>query len=133
MRITMVVVQAADEARAGLDCTGRLFVSDRAQLVFDFHQIVDGLKEVELGGKRCIQYLYLSISSSLTYDCATQHRNDKEGHRPRLLGQSVPLRSARTPSVQPRSLRREVQEGCRGPVQALWSLRVRHRGRDCTV
>ncbi|KJA24247.1 hypothetical protein HYPSUDRAFT_200747 [Hypholoma sublateritium FD-334 SS-4] len=36
--------------RQGLDCTGRLFVSDRAQLVFDFHQIVDGLKEVELGG-----------------------------------------------------------------------------------
>ena len=26
-------------------------VSDRAHLVFDFHQIVDGLKEVELGGK----------------------------------------------------------------------------------
>jgi adenylosuccinate synthase len=34
----------------GLDCKGRLFVSDRAHLVFDFHQIVDGLKEVELGG-----------------------------------------------------------------------------------
>lgn len=34
----------------GLDCTGRLFLSDRAHLVFDFHQIVDGLKEVELGG-----------------------------------------------------------------------------------
>ncbi|KAK7062566.1 Adenylosuccinate synthase [Paramarasmius palmivorus] len=34
----------------GLDCSNRLFVSDRAQLVFDFHQIVDGLKEVELGG-----------------------------------------------------------------------------------
>ncbi|OBZ79997.1 Adenylosuccinate synthetase 1 [Grifola frondosa] len=34
----------------GLDCTNRLFVSDRAHLVFDFHQIVDGLKEVELGG-----------------------------------------------------------------------------------
>ncbi|KIY71814.1 Adenylosuccinate synthetase [Cylindrobasidium torrendii FP15055 ss-10] len=34
----------------GLDCTGRLLVSDRAHLVFDFHQIVDGLKEVELGG-----------------------------------------------------------------------------------
>ena len=43
----------------GLDCTGRLFVSDRAQLVFDFHQIVDGLKEVELGGSR-----YFSSSSS---------------------------------------------------------------------
>ncbi|TRM61331.1 Adenylosuccinate synthetase [Schizophyllum amplum] len=36
--------------KQGLDCNGRLFVSDRAQLVFDFHQIVDGLKEVELGG-----------------------------------------------------------------------------------
>ena len=28
----------------------RLFVSTRAHLVFDFHQIVDGLKEAELGG-----------------------------------------------------------------------------------
>ncbi|KAG6371939.1 Adenylosuccinate synthetase [Boletus reticuloceps] len=34
----------------GLRCSDRIFVSDRAQLVFDFHQIVDGLKEVELGG-----------------------------------------------------------------------------------
>ncbi|KZS99086.1 Adenylosuccinate synthetase [Sistotremastrum niveocremeum HHB9708] len=34
----------------GLDCSNRLFISDRAHLVFDFHQIVDGLKEVELGG-----------------------------------------------------------------------------------
>lgn len=36
--------------RKGLDCTNRLFISDRAILVFDFHQVVDGLKEVELGG-----------------------------------------------------------------------------------
>ncbi|KAG8766920.1 hypothetical protein FRC15_006011, partial [Serendipita sp. 397] len=35
----------------GLNCQGRLLLSDRAHLVFDFHQIVDGLKEVELGGK----------------------------------------------------------------------------------
>ncbi|KAH8998349.1 Adenylosuccinate synthetase [Lactarius hatsudake] len=48
--------------KAGLDCSGRLFVSDRAHLVFDFHQIVDGLKEVELGGS---------------------------SHRPRLLRKSV--------------------------------------------
>jgi adenylosuccinate synthase len=34
-----------------LNCDGRLFISDRTHLVFDFHQIVDGLKEVELGGK----------------------------------------------------------------------------------
>ncbi|KAF7721973.1 phosphoribosylaminoimidazole carboxylase ade2 [Apophysomyces ossiformis] len=33
----------------GLDCDKRLFVSDRAHLVFDFHQIIDGLKEIELG------------------------------------------------------------------------------------
>ncbi|EDR01747.1 uncharacterized protein LACBIDRAFT_333008 [Laccaria bicolor S238N-H82] len=37
-------------AAQGLDCTNRLFISDRAHLVFDFHRIVDGLKEVELGG-----------------------------------------------------------------------------------
>ncbi|KAG2337963.1 Adenylosuccinate synthetase, partial [Suillus weaverae] len=34
----------------GLNCSDRIFLSDRAHLVFDFHQIVDGLKEVELGG-----------------------------------------------------------------------------------
>ena len=34
----------------GLNCADRLFISDRAHLVFDFHQIVDGLKEIELGG-----------------------------------------------------------------------------------
>lgn len=32
----------------GLDCTDRLFLSSRAHLVFDFHQIADGLKEREL-------------------------------------------------------------------------------------
>ena len=42
----------------GLDCTNRLFISDRAQLVFDFHQIVDGLKEVELGGSRYVFFLF---------------------------------------------------------------------------
>ncbi|PWN42542.1 Adenylosuccinate synthetase [Ceraceosorus guamensis] len=36
--------------KKGLNCDGRLFVSDRAHLVFDFHQVVDGLKEIELGG-----------------------------------------------------------------------------------
>ncbi|EGN95817.1 hypothetical protein SERLA73DRAFT_187043 [Serpula lacrymans var. lacrymans S7.3] len=39
-----------DLEKQGLDCTDRIFLSDRAHLVFDFHQIVDGLKEVELGG-----------------------------------------------------------------------------------
>ncbi|KAI9090061.1 Adenylosuccinate synthetase [Phlyctochytrium arcticum] len=35
--------------KKGLDATGRLFLSERAHLVFDYHQIVDGLKEAELG------------------------------------------------------------------------------------
>jgi len=34
----------------GVLCTGRLFVSDRAHLLFDLHQTVDGLREAELGG-----------------------------------------------------------------------------------
>ncbi|RGB30681.1 adenylosuccinate synthase [Rhizophagus diaphanus] len=33
----------------GLNVKDRVFISDRAHLVFDFHQIVDGLKEKELG------------------------------------------------------------------------------------
>ncbi|CAG8803575.1 19750_t:CDS:10 [Cetraspora pellucida] len=36
----------------GLNASGRLLISDRAHLVFDFHQIVDGLKEKELGRSR---------------------------------------------------------------------------------
>jgi adenylosuccinate synthase len=57
----------------GLTVQGRLFVSDRAQLVFDFHQIVDGLKEVELGGKRYargdyspLSYLHICFSIGTT-------------------------------------------------------------------
>ncbi|RKO95319.1 P-loop containing nucleoside triphosphate hydrolase protein, partial [Caulochytrium protostelioides] len=33
----------------GIDVSERMRVSDRAHLVFDFHQTVDGLKEAELG------------------------------------------------------------------------------------
>ncbi|KXN75084.1 putative ADE12-adenylosuccinate synthetase [Conidiobolus coronatus NRRL 28638] len=35
--------------KGGLDCTGRVLLSDRAHLVFDLHQIGDRLREVELG------------------------------------------------------------------------------------
>lgn len=34
--------------KKGLDCRDRLFISDRAHLVFDFHQRTDKLKEAEL-------------------------------------------------------------------------------------
>ncbi|VAI01336.1 unnamed protein product [Triticum turgidum subsp. durum] len=33
----------------GVSCEGRIMVSDRAHLLFDFHQVLDGLREVELG------------------------------------------------------------------------------------
>ncbi|XP_010247193.1 PREDICTED: adenylosuccinate synthetase 2, chloroplastic-like [Nelumbo nucifera] len=32
----------------GISCKGRILVSDRAHLLFDFHQVVDGLRESEL-------------------------------------------------------------------------------------
>uniref|UniRef100_A0A060SWD4 Adenylosuccinate synthetase n=1 Tax=Blastobotrys adeninivorans TaxID=409370 RepID=A0A060SWD4_BLAAD len=39
----------------GLKCRDRLFVSDRAHIVFDIHQRVDGLREAELSeGKKAI-------------------------------------------------------------------------------
>ena len=41
---------AALEAK-GLNTQDRIFLSDRCHLVFDVHQICDGLKEQELGGK----------------------------------------------------------------------------------
>ncbi|ORZ31665.1 Adenylosuccinate synthetase, partial [Catenaria anguillulae PL171] len=34
----------------GVSCAGRLLVSSRAHLVFDVHQVVDGLREMERGG-----------------------------------------------------------------------------------
>jgi len=36
----------------GISYKGRLFVSDRAHLVFDLHQIIDGLKEQELSATK---------------------------------------------------------------------------------
>ncbi|KXS20690.1 Adenylosuccinate synthetase [Gonapodya prolifera JEL478] len=36
----------------GVSCANRLFVSDRCHLVFDLHQIVDGLKEGELASHK---------------------------------------------------------------------------------
>lgn len=42
---------AKNEAKGLQDWQNRLIVSDRAHLVFDFHQSVDGLQEAEKGGK----------------------------------------------------------------------------------
>ena len=37
-----------DLEKKGLDTTNRIFLSDRAQVVFDLHLLVDGLEEEEL-------------------------------------------------------------------------------------
>src|SRR5581483_2252300 len=37
------------QERAGLDMTGRLFVSDRAHLVMPYHKLLDGLDEQARG------------------------------------------------------------------------------------
>jgi len=37
--------------KKGLNCEDRVFISDRAHLVFEVHQLVDGLEEVELGAQ----------------------------------------------------------------------------------
>ena len=56
-RFNQVIFKYSSECW-GLNCNGRLFISDRAHLVFDFHQIVDGLKEVELGGSRQVTHYF---------------------------------------------------------------------------
>lgn len=43
-------LKALDEAQ--VDYKGRLLISDRAHIVFDFHQKIDGLNEARLGGKK---------------------------------------------------------------------------------
>jgi hypothetical protein len=87
------------EFTTGLDCTGRLFISDRTHLVFDFHQIVDGLKEVELGGSSCVSsFPHLAQLTGLTI---SQHRYHQERHRPRLLCESVSLGLTRASPLRP--------------------------------
>lgn len=37
--------------KKGLKTEDRIYISDRAHMVFDLHQLVDGLEEVELGAQ----------------------------------------------------------------------------------
>ena len=37
---------------AGVDYSDRLLLSDRAHIVFDFHQLIDGLNEKRLAGNK---------------------------------------------------------------------------------
>lgn len=44
--------ELAKVEKQGVDCTGRIFISSRAHLVFDFHQRTDKLREAELSGNK---------------------------------------------------------------------------------
>jgi adenylosuccinate synthase len=91
----------------GLDCSGRLFISDRAHLVFDFHQIVDGLKEVELGGSSYVLCYIVSSRKKLIRITALE--------RPRKASAPPTLQKPRAPgcacttSSTPRSRKSSVR------------------------
>ncbi|XP_037557808.2 adenylosuccinate synthetase-like, partial [Dermacentor silvarum] len=53
--VVINVPQLFDEIKTheekGLQTSSRLLISDRCHIVFDFHQAVDGLQEIEKGAK----------------------------------------------------------------------------------
>lgn len=49
LHIPKFLSEIAELSAKGVSVDGRLFISDRAHLLFDYHQIVDGLREVERG------------------------------------------------------------------------------------
>ena len=55
-----------DLKQKGLDIEGRIFISDRAHIIFDLHQLVDGLEEQELG-KRAVGTLVMFSDPSFPY------------------------------------------------------------------
>lgn len=86
----------------GLDCANRLFISDRAQLVFDFHQIVDGLKEVELGRSRygsisTPPFFYFPVVGSSFGLFCEQYWNYEEGYRSCILWKGLQVWASGSP------------------------------------
>jgi adenylosuccinate synthase len=52
VHIPTLLEELNDLKSKGINCDGRLFISDRAHIVFDFHQIIDGMSEIELGSEK---------------------------------------------------------------------------------
>jgi len=50
INLRAMIKELRELSEAGVDYVGRLHISDRAHIVFDFHQEVDGLNEERLGG-----------------------------------------------------------------------------------
>jgi len=49
VHLKTLMEELRDLESKGVKCKGRVFLSDRAHLVFDFHQIIDGMSETALG------------------------------------------------------------------------------------
>ena len=47
-----LIKEMSDLKANGIEYNGRLLLSDRAHIVFDFHQQIDGLNEQRLGGNK---------------------------------------------------------------------------------
>jgi adenylosuccinate synthase len=96
----------------GLDVgENKLFISDRAHVVFDLHQLVDGLEEIELakgGEKKAIGTTRKGIGvrkrkkSQLDQDMLTQVSTASVFH------QSYPKRRSHIRDLQQAALRRET-------------------------
>lgn len=52
LHVPKLLKEISDLENKGVSVDGRLFLSDRTHLLFDFHQIVDGLREVERGNAK---------------------------------------------------------------------------------
>lgn len=52
LHVPKLLMEIDDLNSKGVAVDGRLFISDRAHLLFDYHQIVDGLREVERGNAK---------------------------------------------------------------------------------
>lgn len=61
---------------AGINYDGRLHISDRAHIVFDFHQQIDGYQEKQLAGKK-IGTTLKGIGPA--YSCKTQRNGLRVG------------------------------------------------------
>ena len=79
--------QAAEQARG----SQRLLISDRAHLLFDFHQTVDGQQESATEGG--------------------QHRHNQEGHRPGIRKQSNAQRHTCGRTARLHTLHTQTQAG----------------------
>ena len=119
----------AENFVVGLDCSGRLFISDRAHLVFDFHQIVDGLKEVELGGSSYVLRIYRKTKSLSGITALVRPR---KGSAPPTLQKPRAPACAYTTCLTPRSRKSSVRSS-RAGSSATGTSSTTPRGKSSAI